>query len=100
MHINIPALSGADAVGNFNQLDKATCLKIFMKSGSDIIGALKQLLVASNETSERQMTMLASFFVMLTAQTALGSANKWQRVPGFHQRQNPQTAHSTRTCPS
>ncbi len=32
-----------------------------MKSGSDIIGALKQLLVAANETSERQMRMLASF---------------------------------------
>ena len=32
-----------------------------MKSGSDISGALKQLLVAANETSERQMTMLASF---------------------------------------
>ena len=32
-----------------------------MKSGSAIIGALKQLLVAANETSERQMTMLASF---------------------------------------
>ena len=32
-----------------------------MKSGSVIIGALKQLLVAANETSERQMTMLASF---------------------------------------
>ncbi len=36
-------------------------MKIFMKSGSDIIGALKQLLVAANENSERQMTMLASF---------------------------------------
>ena len=32
-----------------------------MKCGSDIVGALKQLLVAANETSERQMTMLASF---------------------------------------
>ena len=59
--LHVPALSGADTVGNFNQLDKATWLKIFMKSGTDIIGALKQLLVAANETSERQMTMLASF---------------------------------------
>ena len=32
-----------------------------MNSGSDIIGALKQLLVAANETSEREMAMLASF---------------------------------------
>ena len=32
-----------------------------MKSGSDIIGALKQLLVAANDTSERQITMHASF---------------------------------------
>ena len=32
-----------------------------MKSGSDIIGGLKQILVAANETSERQMAMLASF---------------------------------------
>ena len=43
------------------KLDEATWLKIFMKSGSDIIGALKQLLVATNETSQLQMTMLASF---------------------------------------
>ena len=33
-----------------------------MKYGSDIIGALKQLLqLAADETSERQLTMLASF---------------------------------------
>ena len=44
-------------------LDKATWLKILMKSRSDIIGALKQLLVAANETSERHMTMLAPFCV-------------------------------------
>ena len=55
------ALSGADTLRNCNQLDKATWLKSFMTSGSDIIGALKQLLVAANETRERQMTMLASF---------------------------------------
>ena len=36
-------------------------MNIFIKSGSDIIGALKQLLVAANETTERQTTMLASF---------------------------------------
>ena len=59
--LHVPALSGADIDVNFNQLDKATWLKIFMKSGSYIIGALKQVLVAANETSERKMTMLASF---------------------------------------
>ncbi len=50
------ALSGADTGGNFDQLDKATRLKIFMTSGSDTIRALKQL-VAANETSEQQMTI-------------------------------------------
>ena len=60
-YMYLPALSGADTVGNFNQLDKATWLKIFMTSGSDVIGALKQLIVAANKTSERQTTMLASF---------------------------------------
>ena len=34
-------------------------MKIFMKSGSDTIGALEQLLTV-NETSEQQLTMLAS----------------------------------------
>ena len=38
--LHVPAVSGAHTVGKFNQLDKATWLKIFMKSGSDIIGAL------------------------------------------------------------
>ena len=54
--LHVPALSGADTFGNFKQLDKATRLKIFMKSGSDIIGALKQTAItvgAANETSER-----------------------------------------------
>ena len=59
----IPALhafSGGDTVGKFNQLGKATCLKFFMKSGSDTIGSLEQLLKV-NETSEQQLAMLASF---------------------------------------
>ena len=42
----------------FNQLGKATWLKIFMTSGSDTIGALEQLLI---ETSEQQLAVLASF---------------------------------------
>ena len=44
----------------FNQLGKATWLKIFMTSGSDTIGALEQLLIY-NETSEQQIAVLASF---------------------------------------
>ena len=35
-------------------------MKIFMKSGSDTIGALEQLLI-ENETSEQQLAVLASF---------------------------------------
>ena len=45
------AFSGADPVGKFNQLGKATWLKIFMKSGSDKIGALEQLLIVSNTSA-------------------------------------------------
>ena len=37
------AFSGADTVGKFNQLGKATWLKMFMKSGKGTIGALEQL---------------------------------------------------------
>ena len=37
------AFPGADTVGKFNQLGMATWLKIFMKAGSDTIGALEQL---------------------------------------------------------
>ena len=44
----------------FNQLGKATWLNIFMTSGSDTIGALEQLLLV-NETSEQQLSVLASF---------------------------------------
>ena len=44
----------------FNQLGKATWLKIFMTSRSDTLGALEQLLI-ENETSEQQLTVLASF---------------------------------------
>ena len=44
------AFSGADTVGKFNQLGKSTWLTIFMKSGSDTIGALEQLLTV-NENS-------------------------------------------------
>ena len=43
---SLPALhafSGADTVGKCNQLGKATWFKIFMKAGSDTIGALEQL---------------------------------------------------------
>ena len=54
------AFSGADTVGKFNQLGKATWLNIFMKSGSDTIGALEQLLTV-NETSAQQLAMLTSF---------------------------------------
>ena len=54
------AFSGDDTAGKFNQLGKATCLKIFMKSGSDTIGALEQLLTV-NETIAQQIAMLASF---------------------------------------
>ena len=59
----LPALhasSGADTVGKFNQLGKATWMTIFMKSGSDTIGALEQLLTV-NETSEQHLARLASF---------------------------------------
>ena len=54
------AFSGADTVGKFNHLGKATWMNIFMKSGSDTIGALEQLLTV-NETSEQQLAVLASF---------------------------------------
>ena len=54
------AFSGSDTVGKFNQLGKAMWLKIFMKSGSDTIGALEQLLIV-NETRAQQLAMLASF---------------------------------------
>ena len=54
----------------FNQLGKATWLKICMTSGSDTIGALDQLLI-ENETSEQQPPVVASF--VLTAQKALRS---------------------------
>ena len=54
------AFSGADTVGKFNQLGKATWMNIFMKPGSDTIGALEQLLTV-NETSEQQLAELASF---------------------------------------
>ena len=43
-----------------DKLGKATWLNIFMKYGSDKIGALEQLLIA-NETSAQQLAMLASF---------------------------------------
>ena len=51
------AFSAADKVGKFNQLGKATWLKIFMKSGSDTIGALEQLLIV-NEISAQQIDNL------------------------------------------
>ena len=54
------AFSGADTVGKFNQLGKATWLKIFMKSGSDTIEALQQVLIV-NEISAQQLARLASF---------------------------------------
>ena len=53
------AFSGADTVGKFNQLGRATWLNIFMKSGSDTIGVLEQLLIV-NETSAQQLAMLGS----------------------------------------
>ena len=56
----IHAFSGADTVGKFNQLGKATWLKIFMNSGSDTIGSLGQLLIV-NETSAQQLALPASF---------------------------------------
>ena len=59
----LPALhsfSEADAVGKFNQLGRATWLKIVMKSGSDTIGDLEQLLIV-NKTSAQQPARLASF---------------------------------------
>ena len=93
------AFSGADTVGKFNQLGKATRLNIFMKYGSDTIGVLEQLLIV-NETSAQQLAMLGSFVCTLTAQKALRltaflnfdgtcSANIWQRAPGFHRRRGP-----------
>ena len=56
----------------FNQLGKATWLKICMASGSETIGALEQLLIENtigaleqllieNETSEQHLPVLASF---------------------------------------
>ena len=98
----LPALHAfsGDTVGKCNQLGKATWMNIFMKSGSDTIGALEQLLTV-NETSEQQLAVLASFeCVQLTAQKALRlaaflnsdgtcSANIWQRVTGFHRHREP-----------
>ena len=93
----LPAFSGADIVGKFNQLGKAKWLKIFMKSGSDTIGALGQLLIV-NETSAQQLAILAScVWVQLTAKKDLRltasmhfdgtcSANIWQRSTSFHRR--------------
>ena len=63
------AFSGADTVGKFNQLGKATWLKIFMKSGSDKIGALEQLLIVS-DTSAQQLCLLR-LCVTLTVQKTL-----------------------------
>ena len=54
------AFSGADTFGKFNQLGKATWLKIFMKSGCDTIGALEQLLTV-NETSEQHLVSYPCF---------------------------------------
>ena len=54
------AFSGADTVGKFNQLGKAAWLNIFMKSGSNTIGVLEQVLIV-NETSAQHIAMLGSF---------------------------------------
>ena len=54
------AFSGADTVGKFNQLGKAAWLNIFMKSGSDTIGVLEQLLIVK-ETSAQHLAMLGLF---------------------------------------
>ena len=54
------AFSGADKVLKFNQLGKTTWLNIFMKSGSDTIGALEQLLIV-NEIGAQHIDMFASF---------------------------------------
>ena len=57
----LPTLNAFSGAGTmFNQLGKATWLKIFMTSGSDTIDALEQLLI-ENETSEHQLAVLASF---------------------------------------
>ena len=93
------AFSGADTVGKFNQLDKATWFKIFMKSGSGTIGDLEQLLIV-NETSEQQLAMLASFVCDAYCPTCIDikaflnydgtcSANIWQKATCFHRRREP-----------
>ena len=60
LSIYLHAFSGADTVAKFNQLGKVTWLKIFMKSGSDKIGALEPTLIV-NETSAQRLAMLALF---------------------------------------
>ena len=92
------AFSGDDTVGKFNQLGKATWLKIFMKSGCDTIGALEQLLIV-NETSAQQLALFRLCLHLtvqkvfrLTAFLNFGgtcSANIWQRATCFHRRREP-----------
>ena len=79
--------------------------KIFMKSGRDIIGALIQLLVAANETSERQMTMLPSLVSGAYCQNGIEVRRMFckqmaesNRLPSTSM--NPQTGHSTHPCRS
>ncbi len=56
----IQAFSGVYIVGKFNQLGKATWLKIFMESGCDTTGALEQWLIL-NETSAQQLASYTCF---------------------------------------
>jgi len=54
------AFSGADTIGKFNRIGKATWLKVFMKAGDDVIEAFQQLM-DDDGVSEQQLAVLASF---------------------------------------
>ena len=103
-------ISGAYTVGKFNQLGKATWLKIFMNCGSDTIGALGQLLIV-NETSAQQLAMLASFVCDVYCPKCIDikaflnydgtcSANLCREQQASTDVGSPQTAHSTCPYPS
>ena len=100
------AFSGADTVGMFNQIGKATWLKINIKSGSDTIGVLEQLLTV-NETIAQQLDMLASFVcdAYCPKGIEINSIHELLQTYGREQQAStdagsPQTAHSTCPYPS
>ena len=68
------AFSGAGTVGKCNQLGKSTWLKISMKPGSDIIGALEQLLIV-NKTNAQQLLRWYLFCKNMTESNMLSWAS-------------------------